>query len=340
MITEQLQEEIISFYLMPNLMKDVAIKYNITTKILRRILRINNIPKHSKEVVCELRKKTYFEKYGCEHPMKNCEVKEKHKNTCLKNYGVSNVSCSEEIKNKKKQSSLQKYGVPNPNQSDSIKQKKRDTCINRYGVETPFQCIESRVKAKKTYMQKFGVNNPGKSSVVKEKRLSTCLKRYGCSTYTQTEECKLKTKKTNNLRYNCDSYAQTVEFHKKAKKHYIYLNEYFDSFPELCFYLYHIKNGISIERLPTRLLFIFENKKHFYIPDFRVGDKLIEIKGDQFLGEDGTWRCPFNPDLDELFEAKHRCALINNVEILYGNDYKKYIDWFNTAGYKKKDFIV
>lgn len=121
---------------------------------------------------------------------------------------------------------------------------------------------------------------------------------------------------------------------------YKYENQYFDSFPELCLYIYYIKNSIKIIREPVKLVFIFENKQYYYYPDFEVNGQLIEIKGNQFLKEDGTWCNPYDHSLDKLFEAKHQCALANNVKILYKDEYQKYLDWFNTQGYKKEDFIV
>jgi hypothetical protein len=54
------------------------------------------------------------------------------------------------------------------------------------------------------------------------------------------------------------------------------------------------------------------------------------------LAEDGTWRNPFrNPDWSDAdyarecakYEAKRKCCLYNNVEIMYGADYGKYVDY-------------
>ena len=39
-------------------------------------------------------------------------------------------------------------------------------------------------------------------------------------------------------------------------------------------------------------------------------------------------------------EAKHQCALQNNVKILYKDDYQQYLDGFKAAGYKKEDFLA
>ena len=49
------------------------------------------------------------------------------------------------------------------------------------------------------------------------------------------------------------------------------------------------------------------------MPDFKVDNKYIELKGDQFLKSDGTWQCPFDHSLDAIYEAKHQCLIKNNV---------------------------
>ena len=63
------------------------------------------------------------------------------------------------------------------------------------------------------------------------------------------------------------------------------------------------------------------------MPDFKVENKLYEIKGDQFLKPDGTWQCPYNHLVDDVYEAKHQCLIKNNVNILYKEDYKKYLNY-------------
>ena len=107
---------------------------------------------------------------------------------------------------------------------------------------------------------------------------------------------------------------------------YIYQDIYFDSFPELCLYMYCINNNIHIIREPVELSFEFEGKISHYYPDFLVENQLIEIKGDHFLTENNTWYNPFDHSEDKLFEAKYQCAIQNNVKILYNKDYQKYID--------------
>lgn len=74
--------------------------------------------------------------------------------------------------------------------------------------------------------------------------------------------------------------------------------------------------------------------KHVYIPDFKVGEEFIEIKGGQFFDKDGNMKCPYRPKswTDDRYEfecgkyrSKHRCMLENGVKILKEGDYMKYI---------------
>lgn len=88
--------------------------------------------------------------------------------------------------------------------------------------------------------------------------------------------------------------------------------------------------GINIHR--AEVSFDYENPAdsslHKYFPDFEIDDELYEIKGKQFLAEDGRWQNPYDHSQDDLYEAKHQCALKNNVHILYYEDYKEALTYF------------
>jgi len=113
-----------------------------------------------------------------------------------------------------------------------------------------------------------------------------------------------------------------------SKKKYSFQEISFDSAPEIAFYIWLSDNNIHFEYQPNITFeYEFEGKKHFYMPDFLVEDQLIELKGSQFLKEDGTWKNPFDNSQDDFYEAKHQCLIENNVKILYPNDYKKYLDY-------------
>jgi hypothetical protein len=107
---------------------------------------------------------------------------------------------------------------------------------------------------------------------------------------------------------------------------------FFDSFPELCFYLYHKQANYSIIRLPRRLEYFYNDKKHFYMPDFEVDGQLYEIKGDHLFEKLLQTNTQDN--------AKYRCMLKNNVKILQKAEYSKYEKWFLDSGLDKTDFLA
>lgn len=140
-------------------------------------------------------------------------------------------------------------------------------------------------------------------------------------------------------KYGVRRYAQTEEFHWKSQHKYIYDNEAFDSFPELALYIYCIDHGYTIKRAPTRLHYIYAGVEHYYIPDFEINGRLVEVKGDQFFKKDGTMQCPFDHSYDNQAEAKHQCMLNNDVLIIRSSEYKVVIDYFN-GKYNKNDYLV
>lgn len=105
----------------------------------------------------------------------------------------------------------------------------------------------------------------------------------------------------------------------------------------MCYYIWLKDNKIDFEYHPNiSFKYSYDRKEHKYYPDFKVEDKIIEIKGDQFFNEDGTMRYPYflkeNSEeykkyINERFEAKHQCMLENNVEILKYADYSKFISY-------------
>lgn len=123
---------------------------------------------------------------------------------------------------------------------------------------------------------------------------------------------------------------------------YVYDDMRFDSMPEIAFYIWLTDNGISFEYQP-KISFEYEftasdgtSRKTLYHPDFRVGDVLYEIKGNQFFKEDGTMWNPYRRHFKteeawlescRRMEAKHRCMLANSVIILKEHDYMKYLTY-------------
>lgn len=326
----------------------------------QKLYKENSLKNHNcehaatSEEIKEKRYKTNLGRYGSISPFGNIQVQQKSQQTLKANYAVDNPMYSEEIKNTLKQTNLEKYGVEYSFQAKEIKEKIKQTNLERYDVEYASQNEKIKTAVKQTCKERYGVENPFQVKEFQEKIRQTNLERYGVEYATQSNEVQNKIKQINLERYGVEWYFQTKECKEKAKqinfekygiyhapsRLYKYQEQSFDSFPELCLYMYCKENGIEIVREPIKLDFNFNEKVYHYYPDFQIDDQLIEIKGPQFLTEDGKWHNPFDSTQNGLFESKHQCALQNNVKILYQKDYQKYIDWFNKSGYKKEDFLV
>lgn len=114
----------------------------------------------------------------------------------------------------------------------------------------------------------------------------------------------------------------------KSGQRYKFQGRSFDSAPELSLFIYLTDKNIPFEYQPAiKFSYKHDDKLHFFMPDFEIDGKLVELKGDQFLKEDGTWQCPWDHIRDSLYEAKHQCAIRNNVEVWTKNDYMRFIDY-------------
>ena len=261
-------------------------------------------------------RQTNLKRYGCEIPQRLDSVKAKQKETCLKRFGVESSTQSKQVKDKICQTCLERYGSTSPFSSAEIKEKIKQTNIEKYGAENPFASEEIKKRIAQTNMKKFGVDNPSKAKEIKQKKVNTCLQNYGVENPMQSHEIRLR-----------------------SKRQYTYDNLNFDSAPEIAFYIWLKDNNIEFTYQPTDANFeyVVDGKTRKYIPDFKVGDEYVEIKGSQFLKEDGTWRNPFDKYGDENIEIKHQCLLKNGVKIMYEDEYVKYLEYVEkTYG---KDFI-
>lgn len=287
-------------------------------KIFRRD-KIENIKlwrcyKHT----CEFNR---IQKYGSiDEYNKNHE--KKFKQTCLERYGVENPNQLKEIKNKAKQTCLERYGTEHKFLFGS--EEFKNNMLKKHGVKYSMQMPSTLKKAKETIKEKYGDEH---YFAFGEGWKKAIIEKYGSieKMYKQSSE---SFKQTCLEKYGVEHIAQTGLFDRKAK--YEYNNLIFDSKPELAYYIYNKEKNIPIERNTKESFeYIFEEKKHKYFPDFIVNNNFVEIKGEQFLKEDGSWQNPYDHSLDDFFEAKHLCALKNKVKILYSKDCKEYVDYIN-----------
>ena len=156
-----------------------------------------------------------------------------------------------------------------------------------------------------------------------EQYKNTMLNNYGVEHYSKTPEYSIKCKNTNLIRYGTESYAQTSEFLKFHKKRVEYDGLTFDSSWEVIVYKYCKKHNKEFEYQPNiQLEYEYDNKKHYYQPDFLIDGQLYEVKGDQFFEGDKMIN-PYDRNQDGLYEAKHQCMLNNGVIILKVEDIKR-----------------
>lgn len=309
--------------------------YNTSPLNIKSLLLNNNVVLRTKEEDIALKSsrynKTCLEKYGVINVSQNQEVKDKKSKTTFEHYGVTSPQKSKIVQNKTKNTCLKKYGVENPSQSNLIKQKKIDKvkslnplCIN------VFQLKSVKTKIKETCLEKFGVENPQQSKIIKEQVKKTNIQRYGNSCCLLNKEIKQKSINTLLEKYGVESYSQTKDFHSKSIKLYKYDDQTFDSLPELALWIYAKDNNLHIERLPIKIEYYFEGKVHYYFPDFRLENKLIEIKNDYL----------YKKMLIEntVANAKLKCIIANNIEIWLPKQYNFVIKYcINKYGKHFKD---
>jgi len=367
-ITPQEENEIIIFYTAPNTLSQTCKRFHRHPPAIKRVLAKHNIKEHTKELehllVLQMRKKTNLDKYGHENAGQFGSIE--HTKAIMAKYGVINVFQADCIKEKIKATCLEKYGTVSPMQSVEVQNKLKQTKQIKYGDPN----FSNRDKARTTNKAKYGVETYFNSAQykqfmqehrdeIRQKREQLCLKRYGVrhtsqrsdirrakqllwqqKTSEELQQIREKYKKTSLYRFGATSYSQTVQAHRTRQSRYKYENIFFDSFPELAFYLYHITYNINIIRCPVRLPFVYNNHTYYYMPDFEVDGQLVELKGSCFRTDIGTWQNPFDHSKDLFVETKHQCALANNVKILYTEDYVFYTDWFVSNGYKKTDYLL
>ena len=189
-------------------------------------------------------------------------------------------------------------------------------------------------KRRTTNLERYDVESYSQTDEFKQKCIETCHNRYGVDHYSQTKECWDKIKETCNLKYGYDFYQQSPEYY--ANRTWKYTNPKhpdmtFGSSWEFIVYDFLLENHIVFEyQPPVSLPYEYKETHHTYHPDFRIGDKIVEVKGDNFFRinpetDKEEMFCPYRDEdwSDEkyewmcgLYEAKHQCMIANNIIIL------------------------
>lgn len=292
-------------------------KYNLKPKktITDKKIFIEYYSKHSQEETAKYFNVStatitrYARKIGYKKPRENIIALRKE-----------TISQDTNFWNKRNQNTIKtnrlKYGVDYYAQTDEYKENTKKANLKKYGCEWSLQAAEVREKYKQTCLDKYGCENAGGAKETINKIKQTKLERYGSQNYNNRPKCQ-KTWIENDY----------IGEHKFRR--YIYNNIYFDSLPEIAYYMYMLVTGNKIERCYKKFEYYYLDKRHYYIPDFIVNDKIIEIKSDYLLG--------YLKTPNTIYNAKYKCMLDNNVEIITQNEYKKYVKWFN-KNYDKEKF--
>ena len=173
---------------------------------------------HTEKNKQEKRKTTNLEKYGCEYPQQNKEIKDKIKATNLEKYGCEYPQQNKEIKERSKESCFKNFGCEHPQQNKEVREKGKATNLEKYGCEKPLQNKKIKEQMKATNLEKYGCECSAQNKEVKEKIKTTNLEKYGCEHAFQSEEVKEKIKATNLEKYGCEHPFQNAEISEKASK--------------------------------------------------------------------------------------------------------------------------
>jgi len=269
------------------------------------------------------------EKYGVDNVFQSEEIKEKIKKTCLKKYGVEYSSQAEIVKEKTKKTNLERYGNEYAVASNIVRKKAKETNLERYGSETPFPFNCNKLN--EIIKEKYNVDNISQLDEIKIKKEESCLKHFGVSNPSYSKEVLSKIENTLYQRYGVKHPLQYREFQLKTKSKYIYEDINFDSSWELIFWLYNkevLNNNIT--RILDPLIYYYNDEEFKYFPDFKIDDKIYEIKGDHFFNDEGILIDPWDNSEygNGKAKAKYDCMLENHITILRGNDIKPYYNWF------------
>ena len=176
-LTEDQEQEIIAFYLIPNSAKAVYKTFGIGLCRLRKLLIKYNVSEHSAELTEQISKnyikQTCLKKYGVESPNQVEEIKAKMFATKLERYDNPTFVNPE----KAKRTNLVKYGVPNAMQVKEVQEKQKQTCILKYGNSCALQNTIIQEKIKQTNLQRYGVQDSRKAKQKIEKTIAALKNR-------------------------------------------------------------------------------------------------------------------------------------------------------------------
>lgn len=216
------------------------------------------------------------------------------------------------------------------NDPDIIKAQ-QNTMIQKYGAKTTLESSILRKKVETTYIEKYNTDNPGSfggeifKTAMYNKHNTDCYlnllsneDRIKNAKLGWTEEAQQKRKETTLKHFGVMHASKSHDIISKMRKKYTYDNIKFDSSWEVAYYIWLKDNNIDFEYQPDISFdYKFDGKIHRYFPDFKIDNKLYEIKGGHLLK-----RMLINNTLDN---AKYNCMIQSGIIII--SDCSSYLNY-------------
>jgi hypothetical protein len=219
-------------------------------------------------------KKEYYDKWLKEEGDGFCKICRKETNFITIFQGYQKCCCkrcsNEYTYEQTKKGNLKKYGVENISSLPEMKEKHIQHNLEKYNVEYTWQRQDIKDKCKQIHLKNLGVENPFQSKTIKDKIKQTNLEKYGVEYPAQNYEI-YKKQKINGFKlktYNSNLYYN-------GSYELDFLEKYYTKFTD-------IRNG------PT-IIYIFEDKEHYYFSDFYIPslNLIIEIKSSWIIEKQG-----------------------------------------------------
>ncbi len=222
------------------------------------------------------REQTMLSRYGVTSTNKLEAVKEKKRATFVARYGVDSALKSTEVRAKGVITLREKYGVDNVFEADSIKNKIKEDNLVRYGVENSMQRSDVKLKMQESMLARHGFEYAQQSPAIRKKTVRNYLERYGVEHHMQRPEILISHSRKRYRRK--DVVIGGVEFSLQGYE------------PQAVEYLinnYGVDPAILKGSVPS-IPYEHSGKLRRYIPDFVVGDLLIEVKSPYTAGMEGS----------------------------------------------------
>ena len=247
-----------------------------------------------------------------------------HKDTYNKMYGgniTSNLQ-TDEIKEQIKQTNLNTYGVDHYSKTDEFKEMLKEVSIEQFGEENRFKSDKFKTMREEASMKTYGTKHPMQNKIIQNKVANTNEERYGNPMYLQSDAYK-----EENMKKYGTCYPNFNRRFKYSKWGYDCL--YFASYWEFCVYLYftEIEKNHSVIYEPLDIPYYDGDRIAYYQLDFLIDGRMIEIKGDQYLDDNGDLHFPYKkihgkPMKKKALESRRRewankniCMKLHNIEV-------------------------